>query len=280
MRTILMLGVASLGIVALFLAAVWAFQERIAFQPEPPPYPEPGQTRRADYIAADGQPLFAYLVGGRDSSIQKVLIAFHGNADLAVRQIPWAKEIASRTGWSVMLPEYRGYMGLQGRPGYNASRLDADAAYNFARDSLGIPDERMALFGHSMGSAIAAELAMRHRPAVLVLQSPFTSARDMARTIGWKTIDLAWGFISRLHFDTVALVAQLDAPVWVSHGANDRLIPTRMGEKVFQNSKKKGELLIVPGAAHNDVELEGGEAYWGWMTRALTSSSLSNTIRK
>lgn len=278
MRNITLLAASFTAVFALFIAAIWAFQERIAFQPQGPPFPDPGSATRVDYRADDGQRLFAYVIGNPEHS-RGLIIAFHGNADLAVRQVDWAREIVERTGWTVMIPEFRGYMGLDGKPGYISSRQDAEAAYAFARDSLSTPADRIALFGHSMGSAIAAELAARHRPAALLLQSPFTSAREMAIAIGGRAFNIAWAAISRLHFDTVALVARLDAPVWVSHGADDRTIPTRMGKNVFAAAKVKGELLIVPAGSHNDVGLEGGESYWRWITAALDMAS-SSRLRK
>jgi fermentation-respiration switch protein FrsA (DUF1100 family) len=81
-----------------------------------------------------------------------------------------------------------------------------------------------------------------------------------------------WGLISRIHFDTVARVAELDTPVWVAHGERDLIIPTRMGRRVFEAARSKGELLLVPRAGHNDVPDTGGEAYWAWMAKALESS--------
>ena len=245
------------------------FQERIAFQPPRGPWPEPPDGLRADYKADDGQPLFAYVVGTRNAS-HGLLLCFHGNADLAVWQIQWAEEIARRTGVTVMLAEYRGYMGLSGRSGYRESQLDSDAAYRFALDTLRVPADRIAVFGHSMGSAIAAELATRHPVASLVLQSPFTSAHDMARRMtGYRPPPFLWRLISRLHYDTGAKVARIQAPVAVAHGGRDRLIPLWMGERVYAAAPHKGQWLLVPDATHNDVSIRGGEAYWSWLEESL-----------
>ncbi len=257
------------GLAVFLVVLAWLFQERIAFQPPGGPWPDPVGVSRVDYSTTDGQRLFAYVAGDPASS-GKVLIAFHGNADLAVWQTEWASEVARRTGVPVMLPEYRGYMGLGGRPTYEGSKLDASAAWLFARDSFGIPANRIAVFGHSLGSAVATELALSQRPGALLLQSPFTSARDMAgRMTGYLPANAVWRLISRLHFDTGAGVSRADAPVSVSHGGRDRLIPAQMGEQVFASAKQKGAWLLVPEAAHNDVSLKGGDAYWAWMTQAL-----------
>jgi fermentation-respiration switch protein FrsA (DUF1100 family) len=169
-----------------------------------------------------------------------------------------------------MIVEYRGYMGLPGKPSYNGSKLDAEAAYQYAVTSLRIPPSRIAFFGHSLGSAIATELAAIHTPAALILQSPFTSARDMsAVVVGRRPTNATWRLVSRLHFDTEAAVASIDAPVFVSHGERDGLIPPRMGKRVFDAAKSHGSWLLVPLASHNDVEQAGGEAYWRWIEQAL-----------
>jgi len=251
-----------------FIAVIWLLQERIAFQPPGPPFPEAVETTRVSYQAKDGQPLVAYVVGDPDSA-RGLLLSFHGNADLAVHAIDWAEEVNRATGFAVMLTEYRGYMNLGGRPSYTSSQLDSEAAYAFARDELKIPPERIAFYGHSLGSAIATELAMRHRPLALLLESPFTSARAMSRIIGWGAVHMVWDAIARFHFDTVTQVASIDAPVWVAHGIRDRLIPVRMGKEVFAAAKVKGELLLVSDASHNDVRLAGGPDYWHWMASAL-----------
>lgn len=266
--TILTITGLLLTVLVVFVGFIWLFQERIAFQPPRPQALESVEANRASYQARDGQPLFAYLIGDPKTA-RGLLMSFHGNADLAVNAIDWAKEVNRATGFAVMLTEYRGYMDLGGRPTYAGSQLDSEAAYNFARDQLGVPADRIAYYGHSLGSAIAAELASRHRPRALLLESPFTSARAMSRIIGWRVVHVVWDAIARLHFDTVEKVASLEAPVWVAHGTRDRLIPAQMGREVFAAAKVKGELLLVPDASHNDVALAGGSEYWRWISTAL-----------
>ena len=269
MANVAIVAASVLGLFVCFVAAVWLFQEKIAFQPQGAPFPPDSGVPRVEYTASDGQKLFAYVIGD-PSAGPGLLITFHGNADLAIRQVEWAKEILRRTGIAVMIVEYRGYMGLEGKPTYEGSRLDAEAAYRFATDSLHVSPQNIAFFGHSLGTAIAAELASRNQPVALVLQSPFTSARDMSRIIiGRRPADLTWNTVSRLHFDTKDIVAALNAPVSVAHGDRDRLIPSRMGHAVFESAKIKGKWLLVPDGSHNDVEQNGGDAYWDWLVTAL-----------
>lgn len=255
-------------IVGIILAAIlWHGQERIVFQPPGPPHPDARGVRRIDTQAEDGQPLFAYLVG--ESTAAGVVLVFHGNADLAVWQIPWATELARRSGRAVLVTEFRGYGGLPGAPTYPGARLDARAAYAVARDTLAVPPPKIALYGHSLGSAIATELASEIDPEVLVLVAPMTSVRDMAYRISPTAMLLFWTGLARVHYDTETIVRALDAPVWVAHGSDDGVIPADMGRRVFAAAKVKGELLLVDAAGHNDLVDRAGERYWRWLADAL-----------
>jgi hypothetical protein len=143
----------------------------------------------------------------------------------------------------------------------------------FALDSLCPRD--IVLFGHSLGSAVATELALYMqdtvgaRPRALVLQSPFTSAMEMAARMLVPPIPWLWKRIARVHYDTRNLVARLDIPVWVAHGTRDLNIPSRMGVQVFRSAQRPGALLLVQGAGHNDVADVGGERYWQWIVSAV-----------
>ena len=262
--------IAALFAALLLVAAVmllWRKQERILFQPPRLEGDEP-EAGRIGYEAIDGQKLAGYLVGDPRHA-PGVLICFHGNADLAVWQIDWARAIEKRTGCAVFLAEYRGYMSLGGTPTYATSKLDARAAYDHMRIAYGVDRSRAAYFGHSLGSGIATELAEIHPPRVLMLQAPFTTAQAMARLIVWPPITYIWKILSRIHFDTLSIVSELDVPVAVVHGKRDRIVPFRMGVEVFNRAKCKGPLLVVDRAGHNDLAQLGGQDYWQWVTDSL-----------
>ena len=253
------------------LFVVWRLQERILFQPPriTESMDEPG---RVSYEAVDGQRLAGFIIGDPKRA-EGTLLCFHGNADLAVWQLGWARLVERHTGFAVFLAEYRGYMSLGGTPTYATTRLDARAAYDHLRISFGIDRSRIAYFGHSLGSAVATELAEIHPPLALVLQSPFSSARAMARLIITPPVVLAWRAISRIHFNTRQLVSELDLPVSVAHGRRDRIVPFRMGVEVYESARVKGELLLVEGAGHNDVAEVADADYWQWLATALKAAT-------
>lgn len=216
--------------------------------------------------AEDGTPLFAYLVGDSTAVRERGLVVhFHGNAEVAEWAIPWAEELARRTRMAVLVAEYRGYAGIPGRPTYAHTRADARALWDVAQRTLGATPERTVIHGFSLGSAVAAELAESVRPRALVLEAPLTSAAAMAARTPLLRGPV-WRLVGRIHFDTRAIVARLDAPVWVAHGDADVVIPPAMGREVFAAARHKGEFAAIPGAGHNDMREE--PAYWSWLLRA------------
>ena len=270
LRIVLSLFIGLVALYVLLLIAAWRMQERIVWQPPRLVVQPEALAQRIDYTSDDGQPLYAYLVG-HPTRARGLLIAYHGNADLAAWRVPWAVEVERHTGWAVLVPEYRGYGGLSGSPSYLSSQRDARATHRLVRERLADDTTRLALYGHSLGSAVAAELASDHPPWALLLEAPFTSARDMARAMLALPVAAAWRAIARVHFDTRAVVASLQMPVSVVHGESDGVIPIRMGRAVHAAARVPGELLVVPGAGHNDVIDTAGDAYWEWMQRALRS---------
>ena len=124
-------------ILALLVGSVlllWRSQERILFQP-PRLREAPPESGRVSYDTVDGQRLTGFMVGDPKSA-PGTLLCFHGNADLAVWQLDWARMVNRHTRYAVFLAEYRGYMSLGGNPTYSSTKLDARGA-----DLFGPADE-------------------------------------------------------------------------------------------------------------------------------------------
>jgi fermentation-respiration switch protein FrsA (DUF1100 family) len=254
------------------LALLWRFQERIVFQPPRRPEASDNGTGMLEYKATDDVRLLAYVVAPVAGN-GPVMLAFHGNAMISRWMIPWAREVARRTGATVVLPEYRGYDGLSGFPTYEGAKLDAAAALVAVRERFHVEPADMVYYGHSLGTAVATELAATNAPRALLLESPFTSARDMAARYPVAGLSYFWGFISRVHYATLERVGNLASQVHVAHGERDVIIPVRMGRQVYAAAREKGALLIVREAGHNDVADAGGDAYWKWIQGAIRPGS-------
>jgi alpha-beta hydrolase superfamily lysophospholipase len=260
------------------VVAVWLFQNRLIFLPAAPPYPDAFGAERVDYRTPEGQPLLGFLVlppappAGQRSPPRGAIVHFHGNADLAVAWVDWAREASRRSGLPVFLAEYRGYAGLPGTPGYAAVMRDARATVALVRQRFAVPDGGLVLYGHSLGSGVASDLAADGPVRALMLESPMTSILDMGRQTLVPPITWFLPLINRAPWAPAKRVAALAAPVWVAHGTRDQVMPFWMGQAVFTAAREKGEMLAVKGAGHNDVSAVAGDAYWAWFDRAMRAT--------
>ena len=272
MKTLLLAVLVALLVMAGLAVVVWLGQERIIFQPPAVLPPETLTVRRLEIRGDDGTPLFAYVIGDAGAAKEPgLVIHFHGNAEIAAWEIPWAEELARRTGFTVLISEYRGYSGIPGRPSYVALGRDALATWRAAQTELGAVPGRTVIHGFSLGAAIAAEAAATISPRALVLEAPFTSAEAMAARSGPLFRGPLWRLLGRVHYDTRAVVSRIDARVSVGQGASDRIVPPAMGREVFAAARRKGEYLSIVGAGHNDMR--DGAGYWDWLVRAVGVST-------
>lgn len=168
----------------------------------------------------------------------------HGNAEL-IDYWPEVLEPYRLMGVSVLLPEYRGYGRSAGSPSEEAIASDLE---RFAAELLARPEvdaRRLVYHGRSIGGGAVCALARRLPPAALVLQSTFTSLRDMARRFGLP------GFLAPDVMDNLALVSSLDAPIFIAHGRQDELIPFSQADRLHGAAPRSTFLPLQGG--HNDT---------------------------
>jgi fermentation-respiration switch protein FrsA (DUF1100 family) len=177
----------------------------------------------------------------------------HGNAGNVTDRFTHMREIAA-AGSSVLVIDYRGYGRSEGRPTERGLYRDADAAY----DELikrGHAPRTIVVHGESLGTAVAVDLASRRPCGGVVLESPFTSARDVAATV----IPVV-GPMLVFGFDSRAKIRPVTAPLLIIQGDRDEIIPPRLGRALFEAAPEPKSLWVVHGAGHNDlVETSGAE---------------------
>lgn len=246
-----------LTLTAVFTAAVvvlWVVQERLVFVPPPTPLEQGRGATRIDFTSAEGQPLFGLLIAApsvRSSDVpERVILHFHGNGDLADSWIDWAREAAAHTGWPVFLAEYRGYGGLPGRPTYDGVIRDGRAALAVLAARYGLRPGEIVLYGHSLGTGVATQLAVDQGARAVVLEAPFTSAVDVVRRTFGPPLSWVLPLISRIDFAPVDQVRRIEAPVWVVCGGEDEVAPPWMGCSVFDAAlRERGVPIGFPRTA-------------------------------
>lgn len=177
---------------------------------------------------------------------RRVLLFLHGNAgNISHRQASLV--IFNRLGLEVLILDYRGYGRSEGRPSEAGIYRDARAAWDHLVEVRGVAPTDIVLFGRSLGGAVAAELASQVQPGALILESTFTSARDMARGL---YPFLSWLIVGRFDFDTVARLGTVSAPVLVVHSRDDEIIPITLGRKVYEAAREPKRFHELQGS-HN-----------------------------
>ena len=177
------------------------------------------------------------------------LVLFHGNGETAASSVPRATDLAAR-GFGVLVVEYRGY-GLStasGTPSEEGLYDDGAAAMALLRE-LGIWPARIVLWGTSLGTGVASELAARGLAGRLVLTTPYTSIRALAARVAWF---LPTGFIVDERLDTLAKAPRIHVPTLVVQGDRDEVVPFEMGAEVA-DAIKGAVFVRVPGGHHNDL---------------------------
>jgi len=207
-----------------------------------------------DLRAEDGVRLRGWRLrgGGR-----RALLYFHGNAGNVGDRLDRARILVERLGLDVFLVDYRGYGLSEGEPSEDGLYRDARAVYAAARDR-GFGADRMVLFGESLGSAVAIELAAETACAGVVLETPFLSISEMAR-VHYPFVP---GFLIRSRYDNAAKISRVDAPKLFLVAERDEVAPPEQGRRLFELAPPPKTLYVIPRAAHNDTYVVGGEDYW------------------
>ena len=207
----------------------------------------------------DGEALGAWWCP-RPQDDGPVLLFLHGNAGTRADRLHNVQGLW-QAGWPVLIIDYRGYGESTGTPGEAGLIADGLAAFDWLAARR--PAAPIAVFGRSLGGAVAAQVALRRPLAGLVLESTFTSVPDMAAL----TLPLPGiRHLVRTRLDAHAALARVQVPLLVIHGTADELVPPAMGEALFRAAASADKrLLAVRGGTHNDTYLVAGADYWRWL---------------
>lgn len=190
-----------------------------------------------------------------------VLLYLHGNGGNVGANLPRVERYYA-IGFSVFLIDYRGYGLSEGRfPSESRMYEDAETAWHYLVNQREIPPEQLYVFGHSLGGAIALELATRQpRIPGLVIEGSFTSMINMARYRGsYSWLPINWLLTQR--FNSLRKLPSLNIPILFMHGTDDPIVPAEMSQKLYQAASGRKELWLVETAGHNNVASVAGEAY-------------------
>jgi pimeloyl-ACP methyl ester carboxylesterase len=199
-------------------------------------------------VIQEGQGDQAFVALHRPASPgSPTVVWLHGNGQ-QIGDLPRLLHALSAGRLGIYAVEYPSYGLLDGPPSEERTYASVDAALRWLHGPLETPPERVVLVGQSLGTGVAAEMALRGHGARLALLSPFTSTDDVAE-----------GFAGRLgvwllpdHFPTARKAPRIDVPVLILHGTRDRVIPGWMAQEL-EGRFPRAALFWVAGAGHNDL---------------------------
>lgn len=193
----------------------------------------------------DGESLHGWFIPAPAAA--GTVLFFHGNAGNISHRMDYLL-MFHRLGYNTLIFDYRGYGQSSGSPSESGTYLDAQAAWRYLTEKKEIPSTRVVLFGESLGGAVAAWLAAREKPALLVLASVFTSIPDMAAKI-YPFLPVR--LLSRFEYSTIDYLRTVACPVLVAHSPQDDIVPFTHGEALYQAAPEPKQFLRLQGGHNN-----------------------------
>jgi len=176
-----------------------------------------------------------------------IVLYLHGNSG-AIDSWGYAAEDFTKNSYEVLMPDYRSYGKSQGKLDYETMRSDALLFYNYLAKKY--PVQKIVLYGISLGSGLASDLATQVQIQQLILVTPYTSIADMAKiSMGFFPIDL----LLRFPFNNEKNLTKVRCPIHLFHGTQDELIPYHQGVKLAQLFPNQNILTSIPNGMHNNL---------------------------
>jgi uncharacterized protein len=201
----------------------------------------------------DGERLVVWYAKAKPG--EPTLLYFHGNGG-GLKDRAERIRLFMNEGWGVYMMAYRGYAGSSGSPTEVANVADARLAYG-ALQLEGVTAEATIAYGESLGSNVAARIAVERRVGGLILEAPYTSITKLgSETYPFLPVDLL--LIDR--YDTDRVIAQVKVPLLVMHGARDRTVPLAMGREIARLANEPKRLVVLADAGHNNLYFDGNNA--------------------
>ncbi len=183
----------------------------------------------------------------------------HGNGG-NLTNVGWIAEELSRRGFDAVVFDYRGYGRSDGKLKDEwGLYADTEAVYDYLIRERGAKLDRLVIYGQSLGSTAAIDLASRKRCAALIVESGLSSASEMG-AIAFPWLPRWLHFLARNRFESARKIASVGCPVLITHGTKDEIIPVEQGRRLYESARDPKRLLIVEGGDHNLVGA-GGDRY-------------------
>ncbi|OGT62817.1 MAG: hypothetical protein A2W69_01975 [Gammaproteobacteria bacterium RIFCSPLOWO2_02_47_7] len=192
------------------------------------------------------------------------LLFLHGNGGNISHRLEklW---IYNQLGLSVFIIDYRGYGLSESSPSEQGTYLDAETAWNYLTQEQQIRASDIIIYGESLGGAVAAWLATRVEAGALIIESVFTSIRDMGKHYyPYMPVTL----IARIKYPVIEYIREVLCPVLIIHSPADDIVPFHMGKAVYEAANQPKDFLEITGD-HNGGFMQSGDVYINGLNRFI-----------
>ncbi len=195
----------------------------------------------------------------------KIVVYYHGNAGHIGYRAGKARHFIE-AGYGVFLLEYRGFAKNAGRPSEDGFYKDGRAALRWL-EAEGYTPAQYVLYGESIGSGVAVEMAQAIQPRYLILEAPFTSAVDVAKgQYFFLPVDL----LMKDRYDNIDKIGDITSSLLVVHGDEDAVIPQAQGKKLYERANHPKEFVSINGGHHADLyEHHAGHVIVEWLDKQV-----------
>lgn len=237
-----------------------ALEQHFIYFPEPLYVASPAQVGLAyeevTFPAMDATQLHGWLIPGQTAA--PVVLFCMGNAGNISHRLE-TLQLLHQIGVTVFIFDYRGYGTSEGQANETGTYSDTAGAMNFLHNR-GWPAERIIIFGRSLGAAISLESSLSKPVAGLIMESSFTSIKEMGRH-HYPLLNTFLGWLIDAKYNNLTKIEGLKTPLLIIHGKKDNICPPGMAEKLYARAPQEKQILWIPGAGHNDCLVVGGERY-------------------
>ena len=195
----------------------------------------------------------------RTDHSKPVIVYFHGNAGNFSHRSPKVMDYV-KEGFGVLLAEYRGYGGNEGKISESGLYMDARAQIDWLLTEQGLTEDDIVIYGESIGSGPATQMATEYSVKALVLETPFSSLVDVAGSIYWF---VPVRYLLKDRYMNIDKIAAIKAPLLIVHGTNDEVINIRFARNLYKSAVQPKTMVEIPDGDHN------GLFYLGLTTHVL-----------
>jgi fermentation-respiration switch protein FrsA (DUF1100 family) len=231
---------------------MWGFQRDLLFHPsrglDAPTVYGLSSFKVVDLADRDGTKITVWQSEPRDQN--PTVVFFHGNGGNLGSRAEILRAL-SDAGFGVLAVSYRGYGTSEGTPSEAGIYEDARSVIRYATGPLGLPVGRLILYGESLGTGVAVQIATEAPVGAVVLQAPYTSVERLASDrYPWLPVSL----LLSDRFDSISKIGRIHSPVLMFYGERDSVVPARYGNALYETAPDPKEAVSFPRVGHNGFD--------------------------